>query len=83
MLILSFKNVGYDTTRGLLNKHYTSLVEIEDFNALIDNKTSFDQPVKNKQESYEKAIEISGNDYYTTGNSLDFLCHQNIINTLV
>ena len=27
-----------------------SLEEIKDFNALIDNKTFFDQPVKNKQE---------------------------------
>ena len=27
-----------------------SLEEIKDFNALIDNKPFFDQPVKNKQE---------------------------------
>ena len=30
------------------------LVEIKVFNALIDNKPFFDQPVKNKQEAYEK-----------------------------
>ena len=29
--------------------HY--LVEIKDFNALIDNKPFFDQPLKNKQEA--------------------------------
>ena len=29
---------------------YIPLVEIKDFNALIDNKPFFDQPVKNKQE---------------------------------
>ena len=34
------------------------LVEINDFNALIDNKSFFDQPVKNKQEAYEKLIEM-------------------------
>ena len=34
-----------------------TLVEIKDFNALIDNKPFFDQPVKNKQEAYEKLIE--------------------------
>ena len=34
------------------------LVEIKDFNALIDNKPFFDHPVKNKQESYEKLIEM-------------------------
>ena len=27
------------------------LVEIKDFNALIDNKPLFDQPAKNKQEA--------------------------------
>ena len=38
------------------------LVEVKDFNALIDNKPFFDQPVKNKQETYEKLIEMSKND---------------------
>ena len=37
----------------------------------------FDQPVKDKQESYEKLIEISKNDVYTTENLLDYLYHQN------
>ena len=34
------------------------LVEIKDFNALVNNKPFFDQPVKNKQESYDKLIKI-------------------------
>ena len=34
------------------------LVEIKDFNVLIDNKSFFDQPIKNKQESYEKLIKM-------------------------
>ena len=29
-------------------------------------------PVKNKEDAYEKIIEISKNNYYTTGNLLDF-----------
>ena len=53
------------------------LVEIKDFNALIDNKTFFDQPVKNKKEAYEKLIEMSRNNDYTAGNLLDYLYHQN------
>ena len=53
------------------------LIKIKDFNALIDNKPFFDQPVKNKQEAYEKIIEMSRNDDYTTGNLLDFSYHQN------
>ena len=53
------------------------LVEIKDFNALIDNKPFFDQPVKSKQEAYEKLIEMSRNDDYTTGNLLYYSFHQN------
>ena len=53
------------------------LVEGKDFNVLIDIKTFFDQPVKNKQEAFEKLIEMSRNDDYTTRNLLDFSYHQN------
>ena len=42
------------------------IVESKDFNALIDNKPFFDQPVKTKQEAYGKLIEMSKNDDYTT-----------------
>ena len=44
------------------------LVEIKDFNALIDNKPFFDQPVKNKQEANEKVVHMSRNNDHTTGN---------------
>ena len=40
---------------------------------MIDNKQFFDQPVKNKQEAYEKLTY----DDYITGNLLDFSYHQN------
>ena len=58
-------------------------VEFKDFNALIGNKPFFDLPAKNKKEVYEKRMEVSRNDDYTTGNLLDYLYHQNIINLLV
>ena len=45
-----------------------SPVEIKDFNALIDNKSFFDVPIKNKREAYEKLAEMSRNNDYTTGN---------------
>ena len=76
LFVLSFKN-GNDPTRDSFEKNYMPLVEIKDFNALIENKPFFDQPVKNKQEAYEKLIEMSRNDDYTTGNLLDYLYHQN------
>ena len=52
------------------------LVEIKDYSALTNNKSYFDSPVKNKQEPYEKLIEMTRNDDYTTGNLLDYLYHQ-------
>ena len=33
-----------------------SLEGIKDFNVIIDNKPFLDQPVKNKQEVYEKLV---------------------------
>ena len=63
--------------REILLINVIPLVEIKDFNALIDNKPFFDQPVKNKQEWYEKLIEMLRNDDYTTGNLLDYFYHQN------
>ena len=44
------------------------LVEIKEFNALIDNKPFLDQPVKNKQEAYEKPVEMTRNNDYTIRN---------------
>ena len=52
------------------------LAEAKDFNALIDKKSFFDQPVKNKQDAYEKLIEMSRNDDYATGNLLDLSYRQ-------
>ena len=75
MFALSFKNGNDDPTRDSFVKYYIPLVEIKDFNALIDNKPFFDQPVKNKQ-VYEKLIEMSRNDDYTTDNLLHYLYHK-------
>ena len=53
------------------------LVEIKDFNALTDTKPFLDQPIKNKQEVYEKLAKMSRNHNYTTENLLDYFYHQN------
>ena len=39
---------------------------------MIDGKSFFDSPVKNEEEAYEKNIEMSWNNDYTTGNLLYF-----------
>ena len=51
MFVLSIKDVIIDPTRSSYDKYYIPLVEIKDFNALIENKPFFDQPVKTKQEA--------------------------------
>ena len=58
LFALSFKNGNNDPMRDAFDQYYMLLVEIKDFNTLIDNKPFLDQPVKHKQETYEKIIEM-------------------------
>ena len=77
MFVLSFKNGDDDSSRNSFDECYIPLVEIKDFNALTDNKPFFDnKPLKNRQEAYEKLIEISRNDDCQIGNLLNYLHHQ-------
>ena len=46
--VFSYKDGDNDPTRNSFDKYYMPLVEMKDFNALIDNRLFFDQPVKNK-----------------------------------
>ena len=39
---------------------------------LIDGKSFFEIPLKNKKEAYEAIIEMSKNNDYTTGTLLDY-----------
>ena len=39
---------------------------------LIDGKRFFDLPVKSKEGAYEKIMDMTNNNDYTTGNLLDF-----------
>ena len=61
-----FKAEENDPTRNSFVKYYMSLVQIKDFNELIDNKPVFDQPIKNKQEASKKLVEMSRNNVYAT-----------------
>ena len=49
---------------------------------LIDGKSFFDFPVKNKQEACEKTIDMSNNNKYATGNLLDFAYFKEITHQL-
>ena len=52
---MSFQNKG---DRTLFSKQYTPNIEVKHFNVLIDGKGFLDTPIKNKEQAYEKIIEI-------------------------
>ena len=56
--------------------YYVPNVEIKDFNILIGGKSFFDLQVKT-EEAYEKIVDMSNNNDYTTGNLLDFAYFNN------
>ena len=58
LFVLSFEN---EDDRTSFSKYYTPNVEIKDFNVLIDDKSFCDAPIKSKEETYEKIIELSKN----------------------
>ena len=72
MFILSFPRNARGDHRDSFSHYYGPSVEIKDFNFLIDGKCFFDLPVKNEEEAYEKIIDISRDNDYTTVNLLDF-----------
>ena len=72
LFVLSFWRTNQGDNRDSFSHYYVPSVEIKDFNVLIDRKSFFDLPVKNEEEAYEKIIDMSNNNDYTTGNLLDF-----------
>ena len=70
LFVLSFEN---EDDRTSFSKYYKPSAKIKDFNVLIDDKRFFFYvPIKNKEETYEKIIEMRKNIDYTTGNLLDY-----------
>ena len=47
-------------------------VMVKDYNVIIDKLAFFGLPIKTEEEAYEKIIDISRNNEYTTGNLLDY-----------
>ena len=72
LFVFSFSRNNNTDGRYSYSNYYVAKVKINDFNVLFDGKRFFDLPVKNEQEAYEKIIEMSNNNDYTTGNLLDF-----------
>ena len=72
LLVLSFERNAEEDHRDSFLYYFVPSVEIKDFNVLINGKSFFDLPVKNEEKAYEKIIEMTRNNYYTTGDLLDF-----------
>ena len=54
LFVLSFEN---ENDRTSFSKYYVPNVQIKYFNVLIDGKSFFGMPIKNKEETYEQIIE--------------------------
>ena len=62
LFVLAYQNVD---DRQSFSQYYLP-------NVIIDKFAFFDLPIKTEEEAYEKIIDISRNNEYTTGNLLDY-----------
>ena len=69
LFILAYQTAGDRQSFSLL---YLSKVMVKDFNIIIDRLAFFNLPIKTEEEVYEKIIDISRNNEFTTGNLLDY-----------
>ena len=58
--------------RQSFSQFYLPRVMVKDCNIIIDELAFFYSPIKTEEEAYEKIIDISRNNEYTTGNLLDY-----------
>ena len=69
LFVLAYQNAD---DRQSFSQFYLPKVMVKDFNIIIDKLAFFDLPIKTGEEAYEKIIDISRNNEYTTGNLLDY-----------
>ena len=67
--VLAYQNAD---DRQSFSQFYLPKVLLKNFNVIIDKLAFFDLPIKTEEETYEKIIDISRNNEYTTGNLLDY-----------
>ena len=85
LFVLSFQRIARENSttkylRDSFSHYYAPNARIKDFKVLIDGKRFFDLSVKNEEEAYEKIIDMSNNNDYTTSNLLDFVYFIKITN---
>ena len=69
LFVLAYQNA--DDIQSF-SQFYLPNVMVKDYNVIIDKLAFFDLPIKTEEEAYEKIIDISRNNGYTTGNLLDY-----------
>ena len=69
LFVLTYQNPDH---RQSFSQFYLPKVLVKDFNVIIEKLAFFDLPIKTEEEVYEKIIDISRNNEYTTGNLLDY-----------
>ena len=71
LFVLAYQTAD-NNDRQSFSRFYLPNAMVKDYNVIIDKLTFFDLPTKTEEEAYEKIIDISRNNEYTTGNLLDF-----------
>ena len=71
LFVLAYQNAD---DRQSFSQFYLPKVMVKDYNVIVDELAFFDLPIKTAEEAYEKIIDISRNNEYTTGNLLDYDC---------
>ena len=69
LFVLAYQNAD---NRQSFSQFYLANVMVKDYNVIIDKLAFFDLPIKTEEEAYEKIIDTSRNNEYTTGNLLDY-----------
>ena len=69
LFVLAYQNAD---DRESFSQFYLPKVMVKDYNVIIDKLAFFDLPIKTEEEAYEKIIDISRNNEYTTGSLLDY-----------
>ena len=69
LFVLAYQNPD---DRQSFSQFYLPRVMVKDFNIIINKLAFFDLPIKTEEEAYEKIIDISRNNEYTTCNLLDY-----------
>ena len=71
LFVLAYKTTGNNDRQSFF-QFYLPNSMVKDYNVIVDQLAFFDFPIKTKEEAYEKIIDISRNNEYTTGNLLDY-----------